>query len=201
MVLMKIITLLAANPQREGLTVFEFLLFQSCSPGGTLSNALWGRGRLSWNHTGPCRCCRQETGTSRPAFFPSRFPNILWISPVPVSISLCPSWKGWLSSLMKTPATCRGPGLLTGLDGTPQDPDGRRSFCPAGNPSLAPVTPRAKAHPPARACLTCFPHALSLGTPRRPAAPLVPCLHFSLPSSSGQLLLTFQRAPPASASL
>lgn len=143
----------------------------------------------------------RKTGTSRPAFFPSRFPNILWISPLPVSISLCPSWKGWLSSLMKTPATCRGPGLLTGLDGTPQDPDGRRSFCPAGNPSLAPVTPRAKAHPPARACLTCFPHALSLGTPRRPAAPLVPCLHFSLPSSSGQLLLTFQRAPPASASL
>ena len=155
-----------------------------------------GRGRLSCNHTGPSWCCRQETRTSGPAFFPSRFLNVLWISPPPVSISLCP-WKGWSSSLIKLPATCWSPGLLTGLDGTPQDPDGRRSFCPAGNPSLAPVTPGLKLTLLRGHVCPASPTPSLLGTPRRLAVPLRPYLRFSLPSSSGQLLLTFQHAPPA----
>lgn len=84
----------------------KFLLSLLCSQSGIVSSASWGSHCLG----------EADLSTSKalslPAF-PSRSLSILRTPPL-LPRHLCPSRKGWSSSLTKAPARCLGPGELPG---------------------------------------------------------------------------------------
>ena len=209
--------------------MLEFLLLLFCCRSGTLSNALWGRGRLLI----PTRALPGIAGRRGDAG-PACFPQMLCEHPLGLSPSCLHVCLSFLERLVKVSdkSTCQMLGsrpphqCWTELPKTQISPG--PSLLLKTLPWLLDI-PWAKTHTPARACLIrspppCPPPLTSaspspnsipclglnpqLGTPRRPESPLRAFVH-AVPSAQtpsllqlpGQLLLIFQHSPPASGSL